>query len=161
MRARAPVAALLLAVVLGLAHASCKSGSGLFVPTTNAVPIFDAAGRVVGSNYCVGYAVNSGFTNAIGNAREFNRALPGPWSGLVDGFLAGALGVVGWIAKRKHDQASVVPVLLEGLNKSANKDEVETAIVQAANDTRRARLIRQVARELRAARVRADFGKPK
>ena len=67
--------------------------------------------------------------------------------------------VATWIAKRKSDQAAVVPVLMAGLDKATNTEEVNTEMYRRANETGMERKFKKVIRLHQARQIRKHLGK--
>jgi hypothetical protein len=117
-------AALLLCIAM---IASCKTG-GLFVPVVSTNYVSDRGGLwspIVSTNY----AVNPALTNAFSAANDLSK--PFPWNGVVQTITGAALAVLGVFAKRKSNQAALVPALVDGVE-TANNSDVKKAIETAA-----------------------------
>lgn len=125
-------------------------GRRLFVPTLST----NAAG-VVTTNF----QVNPGVTNALGRARDITQAIPTPWSDIAATVLAGATGLLAWIAKVKSDRASLVPTLIAGIEASPNNESVKTTIKRIAEETGMEPRLNKAVRRVKSARARLDFGK--
>jgi hypothetical protein len=140
---------------IGCVHTS----DGLFVAETNAVPVFSTNGVLLGTNYVVTYKVKPSVTNAFGTAGTISHFAPGPWTPIIDGILGAGVAVLSWIAKRKSDQAAVVPALLAGVEKAKNSDEVQTEIHRVAGQTGVQRNLKRTLRKHQEQQARQDFGK--
>ena len=153
------IAIVLAAVIAGFGVASCiktPGGRGLFVPRMVPVIVTNADGRRV-TNYQTVYDVNPGFTNALGTAQQLTTGTP--WDFVTKTVLGGVAAVATWIAKRKSDQAAVVPVLMAGLDKATNTEEVNTEMYRRANETGMERKFKKVIRLHQARQIRKHLGK--
>ena len=142
---------IVLATLAGFSVASCITtprGSGLFVPrlTTN------SAGSLI-----TVYDVNPGFTNTLGNVQQVTQGTP--WSLVSQTILGGIAGVCAFIAKRKSDQAAVVPALMAGLDKATNAEEVETAMHLRASERGINKQLSRTIRLHKHGQAREHFGR--
>ena len=136
--------------VIALAIVGCIStpqGRGLFIPfvTTNATGALST-----------NYIVNPGVTNAIGTAQGVAQAFP--WGGLLATAFGGATTVLGVIAKKKSEQAAMLPVLIAGVEAAENNADVKTSIKRIASATGVEQRLKRVVRQVKTAKARADFG---
>jgi len=149
MKSKFILASVLSVIAIAIGCISTPQGRGWFIPfvSTNAST----------GNLSTNYAVNPGVTNALGTAQEVAQAFP--WGGLLSTGLGGLATVLGVIAKKKSDQAAMVPVLIAGVEAAENNADVKTSIQRIANATGVEHRLKRVVRQVKAARVRHDFGK--
>jgi len=126
-------------VLIGFGLTSCiqtPSGGGLFIRSTNAVPVLSTNDTIVLTNYVTNVIVqvNPGVTNALGIGQKLAKEAPTPWGGLAAGALAIVSAVLGAIAKVKSDKAALVPALIAGVeavNHAESKESIKTVATAA------------------------------
>lgn len=133
------------------------TGGGLFVAQTNAVPVYSLGGKLIGTNYVVTYTTNPGVTNALGAAQGVAEVFP--WGKTVSWALGGVVTLLAGIAKRKSDQAAVVPALMAGLDKASNRDEVDTEIHRIATETGLTQKLNKTLHRHSVRQARQHFGR--
>jgi hypothetical protein len=107
----------------------------------------------------VTYTLNPGITNAAAHLRDVTDLIPTPWSTVAQSAMAVAIGVLGWVAKRKSDRAAIVPTLIAGVEASPHNDDVKTTIRRVAEQTGMEKRLNRAVRRYKSARTRRDFGK--
>src|SRR5207302_7649532 len=89
----------------------------------------NALSGVVTTNYStnVFYLVNPGVTNALAKGEELTGHVP-VWGPIASGGIAAVMGLLTFIAKKKSDQAALVPALIAGIEKAPDNQAVKQSI---------------------------------
>ena len=134
-------------VLFGCGCTSTPGGKKLFVPVST-----NELGKIT-------YEVNPGITNALGIGREIGGQLPAPWGTVLTAALGVTSAVLGIVAKRKSDQAAVIPAMIAGVELSKNNQEVKTTIQRIATATGVEKKLNKLVHTTDAVETARNFGK--
>lgn len=107
----------------------------------------------------VSYQVNPGVTNALGTGQQIGEQVPAPWGTVITGALGVTSALLGWLAKRKSDQAAVIPALIAGIELAKNNGEVKTSIQRIATATGVEKQLNKMVHKSDSAEAARHFGK--
>lgn len=148
----------ILSAVIGLSFFGCAH-AGVFVPkkeiqevvtvvhaATNLVPVAGGTPvtvvtpekRVTNLVETTSYVVSPDIETLIQAAQGINTVNPTPYAPMISVALALITGVLGWFARRKQKEASVVPTLIKQIDKSTDtalKGKIKTAATKADVET--------------------------
>lgn len=133
-------------ILFGCGCTSTPGGKKLFVPVST-----NELGKVL-------YQVNPGVTNALATGQAIGQQVPG-WGTLLTTILGLTSATLGWIAKRKSDQAAVVPAMIAGIEMASNNSQVKTSIQRIATATGVEKRLNKLVHKPDAAAAQRDFGK--
>ena len=107
-----------------------------FVPTqtVTTVTATNAATLLPSTNFVTNtiYSVNPGVSGALNTGRTIAQDVGGPWGMIISGGLGLLSAGLGWIAKKKSDQAALLPAIITGVESAAGNQEVKAAIEKVA-----------------------------
>lgn len=106
----------------------------------------------------VTYQVNPGVTDALATGQQIGQQA-GPWGAVITGALGVTSALLGWLAKRKSDQAAVIPALIAGIELAKNNGEVKTSIQRIATATGVEKQLNKMVHKTDATEAARHFGK--
>src|SRR5437667_9134781 len=113
------------------------AGCALFVPRQTVSPVLQTnqVTHLVTTNYVTNflYAVNPAVTNLVGHGDAIARDLPAPWNWIGTIALGATTAILGAIARKKSQQAAVVPALIASVE-AANNPSLKKDIKARAMD---------------------------